>query len=77
MAKIVLQEEQGAPDLNDLRRYCYQHLARYKVPKDFEFVDQLPEDRKREIEKVKQLSVKDIIPQMRRVAENNKGIMLS
>jgi acyl-CoA synthetase (AMP-forming)/AMP-acid ligase II len=29
-------------DANDLRRFCYQHLARYKVPKDFEFVDELP-----------------------------------
>jgi len=42
MAKIVVREENGVPDANDLRRYCYQHLARYKVPKDFEFVDQLP-----------------------------------
>jgi len=42
MAKIVLREESGVPDANDLRRYCYQHLARYKVPKDFEFVGQLP-----------------------------------
>ncbi len=42
MAKIVAREGQGTPDPNDLRRYCYQHLARYKVPKDFEFVDQLP-----------------------------------
>ena len=42
MAKIVLREESGVPDVNDLRRYCYQHLARYKVPKDFEFVGQLP-----------------------------------
>ncbi len=42
IAKIVAQEDLGVPDANDLRRYCYQHLARYKVPKDFEFVDQLP-----------------------------------
>jgi long-chain acyl-CoA synthetase len=42
MAKIVAKDGQGVPDANDLRRYCYQHLARYKVPKDFEFVDQLP-----------------------------------
>ncbi len=41
MAKIVLREEHGVLDAYDLRRYCYQHLARYKVPKDFEFVDQL------------------------------------
>jgi acyl-CoA synthetase (AMP-forming)/AMP-acid ligase II len=42
MAKVVLKEESGKPDLNDLRRFCYQHLAQYKVPKDFEFVEQLP-----------------------------------
>jgi long-chain acyl-CoA synthetase len=42
MAKIVVREGQGAPDVSDLRRYCYQHLAQYKVPKDFEIVDELP-----------------------------------
>ena len=36
------------PDVNDLRKFCYQQLAQYKVPKDFEFVDQLAEDRQRE-----------------------------
>jgi long-chain acyl-CoA synthetase len=41
MARVVLRDGNGA-DVNDLRRYCYQHLARYKVPKDFEFVDHLP-----------------------------------
>lgn len=41
MAKIVLHEG-GSPDFNELRRFCYQHLARYKVPKDFEIVDGLP-----------------------------------
>ncbi len=42
MAKIVLKEGAGAPDINELRRFCYQHLAPYKVPKDFEFADHLP-----------------------------------
>ncbi len=42
MAKIVPREGAGAPDINDLRRFCYQHLAQYKAPKDFEFVDHLP-----------------------------------
>jgi long-chain acyl-CoA synthetase len=42
MAKIVSREGGSSPDVNDLRRFCYQHLARYKVPKDFEFVDSLP-----------------------------------
>ncbi len=42
MARIVLQEGTPAPDRNDLRRFCYQRLARYKVPKDFEFTEALP-----------------------------------
>jgi long-chain acyl-CoA synthetase len=41
MAKIVLREGTGRLEVNDLRRYCYEHLAQYKVPKDYEFVDQL------------------------------------
>jgi long-chain acyl-CoA synthetase len=42
-AKIVLREgvvDKGVVD--DLRRFCYQHLAQYKVPKEFELVDRLP-----------------------------------
>jgi long-chain acyl-CoA synthetase len=42
MAKIVLRNKNDFLDVNILRRFCYQRLARYKVPKDFEFVDQLP-----------------------------------
>jgi long-chain acyl-CoA synthetase len=42
LAKVVLKEGAAIPDLAEFRRYCYQHLAQYKVPKDFEFVDQLP-----------------------------------
>jgi long-chain acyl-CoA synthetase len=42
MAKVVLHEGGDSPDLNELRRYCYEHLAQYKVPKDFEFVGSLP-----------------------------------
>jgi len=41
MARVVLREGSSAPDVNDLRRFCYQRLAQYKVPKDFEFVAQL------------------------------------
>jgi long-chain acyl-CoA synthetase len=42
MARIVLNDAGNKPDVNDLRKFCYQQLAQYKVPKDFEFVDQLP-----------------------------------
>ena len=43
IAKIVLTE--GASEVfnpDDLRRFCYQRLTQYKVPKDFECVDHLP-----------------------------------
>jgi len=42
MAKIVLRDGGSGPDVTELRRFCYQRLAQYKVPKDFEFVDHLP-----------------------------------
>lgn len=42
VAKVVLHEKNGGGDVNELRRFCYQRLAQYKVPKDFEFVDALP-----------------------------------
>ncbi len=42
MAKIVLHDQDSPLDVNELRRFCYQNLARYKVPKDFEFVGELP-----------------------------------
>jgi long-chain acyl-CoA synthetase len=42
MAKIVVKNGNDVIDLNDLRRFCYQRLAQYKVPKEFTFVDSLP-----------------------------------
>ena len=42
MAKIILKE--GFDKflvLDDLRRFCYQKLAQYKVPKDFKCVSQI------------------------------------
>ena len=43
VAKIVLDDPSATNlDLNDLRKFCYQRLAQYKVPKDFECVDALP-----------------------------------
>ena len=41
-AKIVPRAGVGAPDLEDLRRFCYRRLATYKVPKEFECVDAIP-----------------------------------
>jgi long-chain acyl-CoA synthetase len=42
-AQVVMAD--GMPDddtMTDLQRFCYQHLSRYKVPKEFIFVDHLP-----------------------------------
>jgi len=38
-AKIVLREgDEEAIDNQAMRRFCYQHLAPYKVPKEFQSV---------------------------------------
>jgi long-chain acyl-CoA synthetase len=42
VAKIVLKNNAAALNPGTLRKFCYQHLASYKVPKEFEFVDCLP-----------------------------------
>ena len=43
IAKIVLKDKTANNiDVNDLRKFCYERLASYKVPKDFEYVDHLP-----------------------------------
>lgn len=42
IAKLVLKQQDSPPDLDNLRRFCYERLAQYKVPKDFEFVSHLP-----------------------------------
>jgi long-chain acyl-CoA synthetase len=42
-AKIVTRTEgREALDSDTLRKFCYQHLAAYKVPKEFEFVNHIP-----------------------------------
>lgn len=42
-AKVVLNEESRAEEvLDDVRRFCYQRLTKYKVPKEFVPVDSLP-----------------------------------
>ena len=43
IAKVVLQDNVNTePDLGSLRRFCYDRLSHYKVPKNFEFVSYLP-----------------------------------
>ena len=41
-AKIILKNKTASPDAAALRKFCYAHLAAYKVPKEFHFVDHLP-----------------------------------
>ena len=41
-AKIHLNSKPAGKEEQALREFCYQHLAAYKVPKEFEFVDALP-----------------------------------
>lgn len=43
-ADVVLLDSggEGAALIADLRRFCYQKLARYKVPKEFNFVASIP-----------------------------------
>ena len=41
-AKIVLKDDIKIDfDINEIRRFCYKHLAQYKVPKEFLFVSKL------------------------------------
>lgn len=41
-ARLVLRDATtGGPALDELRRYCYQRLTQFKVPKDFTFVTRL------------------------------------
>lgn len=43
LAKVVLREGAGnGVNAGELRRFCYQRLSSYKVPKEFEFVNELP-----------------------------------
>ncbi|MCX5694864.1 MAG: class I adenylate-forming enzyme family protein [Candidatus Omnitrophica bacterium] len=42
IAKIVLKNPRETLNPEILRKFCYQHLASYKVPKEFEFVSHLP-----------------------------------
>lgn len=43
VARVVLADGMDGPAIEDeLQRFCYGHLSRYKVPKDFIFVDSLP-----------------------------------
>lgn len=44
VAKVVLRDREVCDtiDTDDLKRFCYQRLAQYKVPKEFQLVTDLP-----------------------------------
>jgi len=42
IVRAVIVPEGTAPSIGELRRYCRQRLAGYKVPRHFEFRDELP-----------------------------------
>lgn len=51
-AYVVLSEAaKGKVSGSDLREFCRQHLAEYKAPDDFEFIDVMPRTAKGTIEK--------------------------
>jgi acyl-CoA synthetase (AMP-forming)/AMP-acid ligase II len=41
-AKIVSVAGATEAEPEELRRFCAEHLAQYKIPKRFTFVDELP-----------------------------------
>jgi len=43
LAFVVLKENQYVSD-EELLQYCLEHLAKYKIPKSFQFVKSLPKN---------------------------------
>jgi long-chain acyl-CoA synthetase len=39
---FVVPKEGKTINLEDLKEFCYEELTRYKVPKEFEIIDELP-----------------------------------
>jgi len=48
---FVVLKEGRAPDAEKLRYFCREHLAHFKIPHYFEFVDHLPKNRTGKIDK--------------------------
>ncbi len=42
IAFVVPTAAEAAPSVDDLDRLCLDHIARYKRPKEYRFVDSLP-----------------------------------
>ena len=56
MACIVLRPEQSVKE-SDLREFCLDHLGRYKTPKVFRFVDELPRGPSGKVQRLKLLDL--------------------
>jgi acyl-CoA synthetase (AMP-forming)/AMP-acid ligase II len=54
MACVVLRSP-GAAEESELRRFCEQHLGRYKTPKLFRFVSELPRGPSGKVQRLKLL----------------------
>ncbi len=51
-AFLVLQDEvKDKVTVSELRKYCREHLAEYKVPEEFTFIDEMPKTATRKIQK--------------------------
>ncbi|ASW01578.1 AMP-binding protein [Paraburkholderia aromaticivorans] len=48
-----LRDGRGAPDPADLREHCLRELGRYKTPKEFRFVDELPRGPSGKVQRLK------------------------
>lgn len=49
---FVVLKERGAISDSDLRQFCRQHLAHFKLPQSFVFMDELPKNRAGKTDKV-------------------------
>jgi long-chain acyl-CoA synthetase len=48
-----LSDGRAAPDPADLREHCVRELGRYKTPKEFRFVDELPRGPSGKVQRLK------------------------
>jgi long-chain acyl-CoA synthetase len=56
MACVVLRDS-GACDEAQLRAFCHEHLGRYKTPKVFRFVTELPRGPSGKVQRLKLLDL--------------------
>jgi len=59
IAACVVRRDGAACTAEDLRAFCHEHLGRYKTPKAFHFVDELPRGPSGKVQRLKLL---DILP---------------